>query len=332
MTMMNNLPSATVTIIGSGALGSLFAAFLQPNTDLEMLSHWPEQIEAIRSTGLTCLQIDGRPSTHHFPISDDLRSLGPVTLALVMVKSYQTARTAFELAPIMAADGFAVTLQNGLGNFELLEAALGRGRVAQGVTAQAATMLGPGRVRHAGNGLTTIARIPGKREPLVDLVSLLNQAGLPADESDDVSGLQWGKLVVNAGINPLTALLRVRNGFLVENEAARQVMCAAAEECAAVASKAGISLPYEDAAAQVTGVAQATAGNYSSMLQDLLRGAPTEIDAINGAVASYGRQVDLPTPLNDELWRLVSCMQDDSQTGAAISDDELLQTLLQKVT
>lgn len=331
MTTMNSPPSAAVTIIGSGALGSLFAAFMQPQTAIGMLTHWPDQMDAIRSAGLTCLHVDGSSSTHAFPVTNDLRGLAPVQFALVLVKSFQTARAAFELAPIMAADGIAVTLQNGLGNFEILEAALGHGRVAQGITAQGATMIGPGKVRHAGHGMTTIATISGKQEQLEDFVSLLNHAGLPAQMSDNVSSLQWGKLAVNAGINPLTALLRVRNGFLAENEAARQIMCAAAEECAAVASQLGISLPYEDAGAQVIEVAETTASNQSSMLQDVLRGAPTEIDAISGAVASYGRQVDVPTPLNDELWRLVTGLRVGSPTDAGINDDTLLQDLLQRM-
>ena len=304
-----------ITIAGSGAVGSLFAAFLEPHAPVRMLSHWPAQIDAVGEQGLICLHRDGTSSRHAFMVTDRARALQPVKLALVLVKSYQTARAALELSSILAADGLAITLQNGLGNFELLEKRLGFGRVAQGVSAQGATMLGPGKVKHAGQGPTHIAAVPGRGLLIDRLVDLFNRAGLPCAVSRDVRSLQWGKLAVNAGINPLTALLRVRNGFLVEDDAAREIMCAAAAECAAVAGALGVALPYEDACAQASQVAAATGGNYSSMLQDVLRGAPTEIDAISGAIASHGREVGLPTPVNEALWHRVRALRPDQQTG-----------------
>ena len=146
---------------------------------------------------------------------------------------------------------------------------------------------------------------------------MLNMAGMAAELTNDVRSLQWGKLAVNAGINALTAILGVPNGFLAVNEQARQIMCAAAEETASVASALGIKLPYADACEQVTYVARSTAENISSMLQDVLRGAPTEINAINGAVAERGRRLGLLTPVNDLLWREVTAMS--SQTAALSS-------------
>jgi 2-dehydropantoate 2-reductase len=316
-------------VIGSGALGSLFAAFLEPFVDITMLSHWPEQIAAIRSHGLFCLHGDGSFTRHDFPVTNNARALEMVRLALVLVKSYQTAQAAYELAPVMAPDGVAITLQNGLGNFETLEAVLGYGRVAQGVTAQGATMLGPGKVRHAGHGLTYVAYVPGKEAPIAGLIHLLNQAGLAAESAPDVRRLQWGKLAVNAGINPLTAILRERNGYLVENNTARTLMSAAALEAERVARAMGIPLPYENAAIQAAQVAEATADNSSSMLQDVLRGAPTEIDAINGAVASHGRQQGIPTPVNELLWRRVKALGPET-IGSAIELDRILIDLLEE--
>ncbi len=294
-----------VVIIGSGALGSLFAAFLEPHARIVMLGHWSEQIETVKSKGLTCVNLDGVRSRHQFPVTDNARELGTVRLALVLVKSYQTARSAIEIAPMLAPDGLVVTLQNGLGNYEILEATLGYGRVAQGITAQGATLVRPGLVRHAGQGYTYIAATPGKERTFADLIDLLERAGLMIQMTNDVKSLQWGKLAINAGINPLTAILRVKNGYLAKNELASQVMCAAAEETATIASALEISLPFSSASRRAIEVAEDTADNLSSMLQDVLRGAPTEIDAINGAVADYGRKLGIPAPINEELWRLV---------------------------
>ena len=316
MTTKSSIKMPPVTIIGSGALGSLFAAYLEPHSDVRMLSHWPEQISAIHSDSLICQNIDGQRTRHEFVVTNNVRELAPVRLAIVLVKSYQTARAAFELAPVLAADGVAITLQNGLGNYEILQKALGYGRVAQGITAQGATMLGPGRVRHAGYGPTFIARLPGKERLLGDMVDLLNRAGLKAESSSDVTSLQWGKLAVNAGINPLTAILGVRNGRLLQDERTNRVMCAAALEVELVAQSLGTTLPYEDVAIRVQEVAHATADNVSSMLQDVRRGSETEIDAINGAVVSYGKQTGLATPVNFALWRVVK------EGGSALPADD----------
>jgi 2-dehydropantoate 2-reductase len=303
---MNHEPwPRQITIIGSGALGSLFASLLAEHAEIAMLSHWEEQIEAVKTHGLILLDSKGRQSTHQIQITSNPRDLEPVDLALILVKSYQTVRAGYELAPVLAPDGLVITLQNGLGNLEALQAALGRGRVIQGITAQGATMMGAGRVRHAGYGPTNIAQAAGKGEVLSKFINLLNKAAIGAEIIGDVKGLQWGKLAVNAGINALTAILKVRNGYLIEHENAKRAMCAAAQETAVVADALGISLPYDDVCGQVTAVAEATADNYSSMLQDVLRGAPTEIDSINGAVANFGRQIGVSTPINEKLWRQV---------------------------
>ena len=327
----NSLVLQQVEIIGSGALGSLFAAFLESQTAITMLSHWEEQIEAVQAKGLILLDRAGNATTHEFRITNNPRDLLPASLALVLVKSYQTARTGFELAPILAPDGVAITLQNGLGNLEVLQAALGHGRVIQGVTAQGAMMLEPGRVKHAGTGLTYFAHLPGKDHVLSHLTNLLNAAGLPAKILADVKSLQWGKLAVNAGINPLTAILRVPNGHLIEHEIVSQVMCAAAEETALVAKALGISLPFPDASERVMEVAEATATNFSSMLQDVLRGVPTEIDAINGAVANHGRLTGVPTPINDELWRQVRNIQVQPTNNFAVDEQMVLKNLLKMI-
>jgi 2-dehydropantoate 2-reductase len=199
-------------------------------------------------------------------------------------------------------------LQNGLNNRAALRAVLGEQRVALGVTSQGATVIAPGIVRHAGHGPTYLGRDPllgpAQTARLAEVADLFNRAGLETHLVDDTDALVWGKLAVNAAINPLTALLRVPNGFLVEHETLVGVMRGVAGEVAAVAAAQGIVLP-DDPGERAIGVARATAANRSSMLQDVLRGAPTEIETICGAVARVGDQVGVATPLNGWLSRLV---------------------------
>ena len=144
---------------------------------------------------------------------------------------------------------------------------------------------------------------------LTPLQGLLRQAGFDVSVVDDARAVLWGKLVINAAINPLTALLRVPNGALLEQAHARQLMHALARETAAVAHALGVALPFDDPTAAVEAVARKTAGNYSSMAQDMQRGAPTEIDAICGAVVQAAATLKAPAPLNEAMWRLVRAAQ-----------------------
>ena len=295
-----------IGIIGVGAMGCLFGAFLAPLANVTLLGHWSEQIAALSQAGLAVIGVDGRSTNHAIRATNDHTTITPVDLALILVKSRQTEQAAALAQQILAPNGLAVTLQNGLGNREQLTAVLGQNRTALGITAQGATMLEPGKVRHAGHGPTHLAYTPKTKERLTAVAHLFNQAGLTTHLVDNVDSLIWGKLAINCGINPLTALLGKPNGFLAENEAAKQVMMAAAQETAVVAHKLGITLPYPDAGQQALTVAQSTAANHSSMLQDIQRGAPTEIEAICGAVVGYGRQAGFATPINEKLHQLVA--------------------------
>jgi 2-dehydropantoate 2-reductase len=196
-----------------------------------------------------------------------------------------------------------VTLQNGLGHRAALERAAGRGRVAVGVTMAGATLVGPGEVRTFG-GPTVLGDEPATRPAVGRLAEELDVSGLPASLTTAIDGLVWGKLAVNCSANPLTALEGCRNGELIADPAGRARLRAAAREVGDVAAALGVALAGDPADAAVR-ACQATAGNRSSMLQDVQRGAPTEIDAINGAVAEAGERLRVPTHVNRTLWRLV---------------------------
>jgi len=293
-------PQPSVLIAGSGAMACLFGARLSAHADVTLLGTWPEGVAALQRHGVR-LEAGGMETRHAVRVTSDPADCRGARFALVLVKSWQTGRTAAMLADCLGPDGVALTLQNGLGNLEELSAVLGQERAALGVTTMGATLVGPGAVRVGGTGPTYLAQQPRLEAPL----GLLRQAGFEVEVEEDLASVQWGKLAVNAGINPLTALLRVANGALVEDDQARTILGEAARETAAVAAALRVRLPYRDAAAQAEEVARRTAANRSSMLQDMLRGAPTEIDAINGAVADAGERLQVPTVVNRTLWRLV---------------------------
>jgi len=293
-----------ITIIGVGAMGCLFGARLHPFANVTLLGSWQAQLQAIQADGL---RVDDENGRFHHPltITDDPTAIPPADLALILVKSHQTARAARQAKAILKADGMALTLQNGVGNLDTLTAILGTNRATIGVTSAGAMVTGAGQIRVAGLGHTHLASAGSAIAPLFTL------AGLPTTVTDDVNGLIWGKLAINAGINPVTAVLRVPNGYLAENEEAKVMMFAAARETQAVAEAMGIQLPYPDAGMRALEVARGTAVNRSSMLQDVQRGAPTEIEAICGVVVKNGRLFHVPTPMNEQLLEAVKKLSAD---------------------
>lgn len=310
------MPRDKIAIAGVGALACWYGARLSEYHDVTLIGRWPEQIAALQRDGLRIRIPDGEmpDREEHIPAlkaTDDPASIEPVDWALILTKSPKTAQAASDIAPILKPDGLAVTLQNGLGNFETLAAAVGMARAAVGVSLWGVTVIEPGVIRVVTpTAMTTIATRPEIEQQVRRFKSVMDAALLLTDIVPDLAGLQWRKLAINAAINPLTALLRVRNGQLLDSPAAREIMDAAAHEVAAVAAAAGIALDGLNAGQVAAQVAQDTAQNRSSMLQDVTRGAPTEIDAICGAVVRAGEKVGVTTPVNRLLYQMIKAVED----------------------
>jgi 2-dehydropantoate 2-reductase len=227
-------------------------------------------------------------------------------LAIVLVKSYQTEKVAKEIKKFLSPKGVALTLQNGLGNYEALINELGEERVAQGVAMQGANMIEAGRVRDGGRGSIHVAEHPR----LEKWIGVLRGAGIEVHQSP-ISNLQsiiWNKLLINVPINPLTALLRLTNGELLKRESALQIADQAVDECLAVMAAKGIPPPHHSPHDRYRQVLAATSANRSSMCQDIVRGAKTEIESINGAVVREGNNFGVPTPINKTLCSLIKAM------------------------
>jgi 2-dehydropantoate 2-reductase len=304
-------PIIKIGIFGIGAMGTLFGAKLSLLADVTLFGRWPEQINALKNAPLHIIYADGYEEFVPLRATDNLKNADPIDIALILPKANKTDLAAQDAAQILAPDGVAITLQNGVGNLEIIAEYVGEKRATLGVTMQGASTDGmAGYLRYGGRGLTYLATRPAIDEKVCGLAELLNQAGLVTEVVDDVAGLVWGKLVVNAAINPLTAILRIPNGALLESEWARQIMRGAAEEVAKVAEVQGIILPHENAPDRAEEVAIRTAANHSSMLQDILRSTPTEIEAISGAVVKVGEKLGIQTPINKMLYQLVRATEE----------------------
>lgn len=294
--------SPPLLVVGTGAMACYFASrFAAAGTPFTMLGSWPDGVAALRQNGVRVTDPGGNRKVYPVQVVTEPAACRGTLFALVLVKSWQTEHIAQQLSQCLEVQGLALTLQNGMGNREKLALTLGSQRVALGVTTAGAYLLGPGHVQPAGEGTITLG-IHSRMKPLADL---LRTAGFIVESAPDPNILMWGKLVINAAINPLTALLRVPNGELLNKPTARALMAAVAREAAAVAVAKGVDLPYPDPVVATETIASRTASNHSSMLQDVLRGAPTEIDAISGAIVQASEHTGMPAPINRTLWQLV---------------------------
>lgn len=298
-----------IAVIGAGAMGSLFGGLLaESGADVELIDIWADHVRTINEHGLV-IEREGLKRTVKTKAVTDSSAIEPVELAIVFVKSTQTATAAETAGQIVRPGGAVLTLQNGLGNADVIAESVSGAQVLAGTTAHGATMLGPGQIRHAGIGPTVIGRWGGGDDVLArNIADLFSRAGIETKVSADIRPVIWDKLLVNVGINAMTALTGVKNGQLLDLEVTRNLMAAAVEEALAVARAQGIKV-RDDAVEHVYQVAKATGANRSSMGQDVDHKRRTEIHTINGAVVREAAKVGLSAPVNRTLAALIETLQ-----------------------
>jgi 2-dehydropantoate 2-reductase len=283
-----------VQVFGAGSLGSLIGALLaDAGVDVHLVGR-PRVVDLF-DDGLT---VEGRecfvarPSFSTQPRSADV--------TLVTVKSYDTRTAAETLAPVTREGDTVVSLQNGMGNEEVLDGALDATVLGGTATYGANLRVDEGVVVYAGEGHVVVGDYGGGWSHEAERVAGA-LGGVSSEATDDMDVRLWEKLAVNAGVNPVTALTDARNGEAVEG--AGDVIRKTAREVEEVAAEHGVEV--EEAPRRAVETARATEGNVSSMLQDVREGRRTEIDALNGYVVESAEGTEASVPANRLLARLV---------------------------
>jgi len=299
-----------ISIVGPGAIGCLFYSLLSRKIkSLTLLDKDKKRASFLREKGLTILK-DSKSCKISANITSNPVDLKEVDLFIVCVKSYDTPQVAKIIKPLCNKNTFVLSLQNGLGNLEILSEILGEERVLGAVTHKAATLIENGIVRYVADGQTIIGK-KGRRLPsiLKEVRSIFNSCAITTNISKDLDSVIWSKLSINIAINPLTAILRVKNGDLLKFNEARILMQMASSEAERVAKRKRIKLLYDDTQTKVEAVCRATSDNISSMLQDVLRNRKTEIDFLNGSICRLAQSFKIPTPVNFILYQLVKSIE-----------------------
>lgn len=294
-----------VLVVGPGAMGRLHAALLsRAGLRVALLDHRKSRARRLRENGFL-LSVEDDLDRIAIPCGRDAAEFYPAKLALIFTKAWATTDAMKRAVPACDDDTTILTLQNGLGNWERIAEIVPAHRVLAGTTSTGATLTEEvDVVRMEGRGTIRLASPTGDRPRALEAAEVFNGAGLPCEVTDDLEGALWTKAIINAAINPLTALTERLNGELLEDEGLRRTLGLVAEEAAAVASACGATVA-DEIVTVVEDVCRQTAGNRSSMLQDLSAPRVSEIDFINGEIARRGAEVGVPTPLCIALTALI---------------------------
>ena len=261
--------------------------------------------EEIKRNGL---RISGETDYVAHPDAATSLKKSDAELAILTVKAYDTRQAVKEIAgkcncPILS-------LQNGIGNEETISEIAGSERTIGGVTTHGVRYVSPGNIIHTGKGETIIGEMDNSLTRRVKkYADAMTECGIETKVSRDIRREIWHKAIVNASINPLTAVLRCKNGYLLENKHAKQLMEKLCMEATIAAKSNGIDVDETEIMKRAEEVAYLTRENYSSMLQSIIRGKKTEIDYINGEIVKAGMKKGVEMPANSFLIELIKAME-----------------------
>jgi 2-dehydropantoate 2-reductase len=311
-----------VLVIGAGAMGSIFgAAFARAGCSVVFHDTRADVVATIRDRGLRLSGVLGDSVVRHEAVDDPGR-VGSADMVLVEVDSGSTAAAARIAAAALDGGGLALTLQNGIGNWEALADVLGEERVLAGSTYNSGAALGAGDVLHSNLGHTELGEIDGRVSNRAQRIAdLLTRGGLPTSVSQNIVAVVWSKFVHNCAINPVSAITGLRAGEIARDPAAARLLDLVLDEVLAVVAAAEVTLPEPDPRGHIHDHCWERY-NRPSMLQHVEAGRGTEIDALNGALVARGRALGVPVPVNEAIALAIKGREAANAARAAGGIDE----------
>lgn len=303
-----------VAVVGAGAVGSFFGAMLARAGHRVTLIGRSAHVQAIERDGLR-LDMAGSVETVRTAASVDLSAVRGADLVLFCVKSTDTDAVARQMAPHLDAGAIVLSLQNGVENAATIAQHV-RQAIVPAVVYVAVAMPDPGYVKHYGRGDLVVGPLNGDATrhasvatKLQDLVELFATAQVPVRVSSDVMAELWSKLMVNCAYNAISGLAQATYAQLAALPSVREIQHAVVREVVALAAAEGVNLPLDPSMQAMERIAVAMPAQLSSTAQDMARRKPTEIDHLNGFVARRGRELGVPTPVNQTLHALVKLVE-----------------------
>lgn len=291
-----------VGIVGPGALGTFLSGTIGRKNKVLLYGHKDISLDQVEINGKTKLKTD-------IDYTTDSKKLFEMDYIIICTKSFQTQDAIKEIHEHISPETMIVSLQNGLNNEKIISKFVGGDRVIGGITENGITFQRYGKVIHAGKGETIIGPYAGKcTEKIIDFSKILKGAGIENRISERIYGHIWRKVIINAGINPITAISGLKNGAILCDKNLTSLMDSICKEAVRVAENE-VELPGRDPFLEAKKVAKITSDNKSSMLQDVENKRRTEIDCINGAIVKAGSGHGIDTPYNRTMVYLIKSLE-----------------------
>jgi 2-dehydropantoate 2-reductase len=298
-----------IYMIGSGAMGGLYGGLLaRAGYDVTLIDPREDHIGKIKTEGLT---LEGMRGTHVIRVAAqrDGAGLAPADLAIIFTDANATREAARLARQLLKPDGFALTLQNGIGNVEALVAELGKQRVIAGVSMNSAANPASGRSAYTNVGMTSIGELDGSSTQRVKQVAdMLNKAEIPTEIIPDPMNWIWGKFVLNCGINALTAITGLRSGEIYRTPEVSALQDRVIDEIMAVVDRKQLKLPEKNPRQKIKDHCRVRY-NKPSMMQHIEQGRRTEIDALNGALVREAKSLGIAVPYNEAVVAVVKGLE-----------------------
>jgi len=294
-----------IVVLGAGAIGSLFGGLLSKKNNVLLIGR-KQHIRAINKNGL---KLFGKTNiTVKIPATDSINKVtSSPDLLILTVKAYDTETAIKEAKSVINSNTVVLSLQNGLGNIDMIEKVVNSKQVLAGITTHGAVFSKSGVISHTGKGATVVGEIYGeKSERANDIATLFSEAGIETAVSKDIIKEIWTKAIANSSINPLTTLFQCKNGYLLKNPILKNIVTKVCIESTTVANAEGFHLPDDNMLQKTEEVIRDTFENYSSMLQSIQKGKKTEIESINGKLVDFGKQYDIKTAMNELLFYVIT--------------------------
>ena len=296
----------TILIVGAGAIGGLYAAYLAKVADVRVLDTNAAHVAAIRKDGLalTGLTQSVTPVTAYASAAE-MGRIRPDAV-VILVKSQFTEAAWKSIEPLVEGKPLLVTFQNGMGNDELL-ARICDNPIAHGVSFEAARYDGPGKVHHLIHGEDSwLGPERGTLEDVAWLGELLTSAGLSTKVAADPRGAIWGKFIFNSVLNPIGAIVQGVNAARYKVPEVCDLIDAMAAECTRVAEASGVTLAFDPLylVKKIRSGAVPLSKHAGSMAQDVAAGRETELDSLTGYVVRRAKELGVPVPVTETVYAL----------------------------
>lgn len=302
-------------IVGAGAIGRIFGTLLSRGRhEVVFVETNPEIVATINEHGIGIMEI-GMEDTDEVQLVPakavtDAKAIDSCDFLIMAVKSYNTLTAIKNVAHLVAANAPVLTIQTGLGNLEVMEKVVSRQDILGGLTFRAGTALGPGIVRSGGMGKTYLGELDGEITPRLEkLGAAFNECGIVTDLVRRIIGRIWCKAIVYAALNTVSAILRIKNGMLLDKMESVTLLKRLIDEGKMVAEANAIDLVYHDLYELLFDACKNTSDNLSPMLQDILNGKRTEIDNLNGALCRYGEEKGIKLPTHHTIIQIVKLVE-----------------------